>query len=602
MSQTLASLRASITTALSAAGQRLFALLRRDGLKMLAVALPLAIIFGPSLVKHMVAASDPLRFTDDARQQIYPFFKYYDSGLFPNDYPAAYYRACYPLGYQALYTIGGFFLDPALISKMLPYLLLAVTAVAAGVAAQRFAGYPGAFVAMFLVMNDVGVMDRVVGGLPRGFGFPLAALAVAGLVWGRARFLSALVCVGASFYPAGAMPAGLALALLLFVLPAADRGDASTWSLKKRFVVLSGTAVISAIILVPTLVASRGYGRTLTPADQAALPEIGPGGRYNVAADRSPFSSFPDEMLAEAKLMFRPAGNPLFPPADAWAKGRSPAYKGSHGQTLLEVLTAFLLCGAVVLSARNPAGRRLLIFGAAAWLGHFIARPLAPYFYLPQRYACYPVPMVLSVLLPASATALGGVLAEGRGLWLRRWLPLALVSLFVMVPFGGRGSATAGLTVDARGRKPLYDFLATLPQDSLIAGWPTDMDNIPYVSRRQVLLHYEVHQAFHERYVLELRRRMRAIIDAYYADNLGPLQYLRDEWKVTHFLFRPSYLLGGRPPNYFKPFDAWTKAAIEASRGRARELPRQVMGAQVFSDGTYIVLDLSKLKPHVAAQ
>jgi hypothetical protein len=127
------------------------------------------------------------------------------------------------------------------------------------------------------------------------------------------------------------------------------------------------------------------------------------------------------------------------------------------------------------------------------------------------------------------------------------------------------------------------------------------MDNIPYVSRRQVLLHYEVHQAFHERYVLELRSRMRAIIDAYFAHDLAPLQRLRDEWKVTHFIFRPSYL-HKRPPSYFKPFDKWTQDAIKASRGHEFELLRQVPQAQIFDDGTSVVLDLARVTPHVDAQ
>lgn len=579
--------------------------LRADWRQVLAVVVPLCVLFGPGLVAHGVQSSDPMRFNDDVRQQIYPFFKYYEAGLFPADYPAAYYRACMPLGYQALYTFGGFFFDPASIAKALPYLLLGVVAVAMGVASKRLAGYPGAFVTMSLVFASGVFLERMVGGLPRGFGYPLAALAAMGLTLGRAWFLATLVCVGAAFYPAGAMPAGIALTLMLFVLPAADRGDAATWPLRKRALVIVGVGLLSALILLPTLIASRSYGRTLRPAEQGSFPELGPTGRYSYAPDRSPFMSFPDEALGQAKEMLRPSGRSLVEPVHEWTKTRTPVYRDSHGQTLLEILAAFLMVGGVVMAARDSAGRRLLMLALAAWLGHLLARPVAPYLYLPQRYACYPVPVVLAVMIPACAAALGNALfcsradlrasnVKARGPWLRSWLPVAIAGLFVLVPFGGLGNASTGMPIHVTSHKSLYDFLRTLPKDSLIAGWPTDMDNVPYLSRRQVLVHYEVHQAFHERYVVEMRQRMRALIDAYFATDVGPLVRLRDAWKVTHFVFRPDYLR--RRPNYFSPFGEWTEAAFKRGKAHGFELPRQVEAARVFSDETDIVLDLKRLK------
>ncbi len=48
----------------------------------------LAAIFGPALTTHVRHASDPWRFNDDARQQIWPFFKYGDPTLFGDDYLA----------------------------------------------------------------------------------------------------------------------------------------------------------------------------------------------------------------------------------------------------------------------------------------------------------------------------------------------------------------------------------------------------------------------------------------------------------------------------------------------------------------------------------
>jgi hypothetical protein len=64
---------------------------------------------------------------------------------------ATYYLASFPIGYRALYTIGAVLWDPAAISKVLTYILLAVTAIAVAAAARRLAGYFGAFLAPELV-------------------------------------------------------------------------------------------------------------------------------------------------------------------------------------------------------------------------------------------------------------------------------------------------------------------------------------------------------------------------------------------------------------------------------------------------------------------
>ena len=65
----------------------------------------LGFVFGPALATHITRGFDPHIFNDDARQQIYPFFRYADSSLFPNDYIADYYLDCLPLGFRGLYAL-----------------------------------------------------------------------------------------------------------------------------------------------------------------------------------------------------------------------------------------------------------------------------------------------------------------------------------------------------------------------------------------------------------------------------------------------------------------------------------------------------------------
>jgi hypothetical protein len=140
----------------------------------------------------------------------------------------------------------------------------------------------------------------------------------------------------------------------------------------------------------------------------------------------------------------------------------------------------------------------------------------------------------------------------------------------------------------------LYQFLAALPPDALVAGWPADViNNVPYLSHHRALVTFETHQAFHEAFVQEMRRRMRALIDATFAQDAAPLRHLRDAFGVTHLLFDVRHLT--QPPTpYFAPFDGWV--ALARVRGVApAALLRELNDATVFTEGPYLVVDLRKL-------
>jgi hypothetical protein len=275
------------------------------------------------------------------------------------------------------------------------------------------------------------------------------------------------------------------------------------------------------------------------------------------------------------------------------ANNRDGTGANSNGDVILKVVAVALLVGGVLMAARSSAGRRLWLLGASAWVGYQAARSLTPYFFLPDRYVMYSVPILLVLLIPAAGAAIGAQLS-GRRL-ARLWEPVGVVVMagMVLLPFGGGGSTDAGLNTDAESQRRLYEFLGRLPKDVVIAGWPMDIDNVPYVSRRQVFISYELHQVLHQGYADEMRRRMRALIDAYFASDQRALVRLRDEFGVTHLIFQKSRL--EEPPRYFRPFSVWALKAFNEGVGKGFEIPRQVHAATVFSDGPFVVLDLRRL-------
>jgi hypothetical protein len=249
------------------------------------------------------------------------------------------------------------------------------------------------------------------------------------------------------------------------------------------------------------------------------------------------------------------------------------------------------------LAARNSAARRLLILGAAAATAHTAALLLVPYLYHPTRYVLYPIPILIVIGVPVAAGALSALF---RRLAAHSWLPpLATLAMTAvcLVLLGGRIGERTGLNVDHRQDPQVFEFLGYLPDTALVAGWPGHreiVDSAPYLARRRAFLTYETHQVSHRGYLDEMRRRMRALIDAVFAIDPVPLVHLRDDWGVTHLIVDRRYY-GPSPPTYFKPFDAWIRAAVERGRDAGFEIPRQMNAATVFSHGPLAVLDLRQL-------
>jgi hypothetical protein len=245
----------------------------------------------------------------------------------------------------------------------------------------------------------------------------------------------------------------------------------------------------------------------------------------------------------------------------------------------------------VFFAATRSGPRRVLMLGLAAFIGYSIAGWVAPYLYLPTRYANYAMPL-LAVLMVSTSVAAFSSVRDTKPV-LRTGLPL-LFCLVVLVTIGGRGSNWEGLGIDARNA-PLYDVVGELPVDAVIAGWPhAAIENVPYVSRRAALLTFETHQVFHEQYAKVMRERMRALIDATLATSNEPLIRLRDGHGVTHMLVYLPHLRG-LPLKYFKPFDEWIAEAQRRRADKPLSLQDLVANHAIYRSGDYAIVDLREL-------
>jgi len=541
------------------------------------VVVALAALHGRALYGHVRGALERFRFNDDVRVLIPAQFRWEDARLFPHDPGADYFLGSLPEGYRLVYRALGPVVGAEALSKLLPYLLLAVALGCVARVAARLSGAPAVLGALSLALGSAYVLGRMVGGLPRGFALPFLAAGALALVEGRVRVLAVLAVLAAAFYPAAGLTLGATLALCL-CLPARDRGSAAAWSVKRRLGWICVTAVAAGSVVLPTALRLRPWGPAIGPELVHAYPEAGPEGRFD-PVDRPPFPALPRAALA-------PLQSALV--ADGEAPIPAISLRGAGGW--LAPLFVFLgLCGWAVLARRRSEARRLLVLPVALALCHTLALLVSPRLFLPERYVAYGVPLVA---LLAAPTALGA-LRDGTRRWLR-WLPLGY-NLVLLAALGASGVPWTGFTVVVPpNERPLYDRLATLPIGAVIGAIPSETtDSIPYLSRRSVLLARETHMPFHAGYADLMRGRTRALFAAYFSPSVDELSRFSRQWGVTHLLLDRRHFVAR--PTYFAPFDPDLARAFD--RGKAEgfaavKLPAQ---ATVFELGPYVLFDLTRL-------
>lgn len=535
---------------------------------------------------HIHLSLEFFNFNDDARQQIWPLLRYKDSALFPNDYVADYYlHAFLPLGYSLFYEVMAPFVDPRLVSKVLPYLLLLVTVMSIGIVSWRLSGTSAAWLSAAIILTADIYLARMTGGLPRSFAFPLMALLFFGAASGRPLFLAVVTAIGAMFYYVVAAIGGMLLFACLFAIPASWRGAARSWSIGRRLVILISTGIVCLLMVLPAYFSAKSYGPNLTQKDVRDFPEAGIGGRYGRDDLPGAGNAF-IESVKKGALTF--GGQKIF----SWT-----LYKAAkeNRKFIAAAVLLMLIIGVYIVWWREISAKRLILMPLVAIAGYYVAELFSPYLFLPTRYLTYTMPLFLAAIFPAA------MLAIVQRIPLLRNLPekgvLTAVSILSLILlFGGGPSASRGLMqVQEHG---IYTAISQLPKDSVVAGWPKGViQNVPYLSERTAFLSFETHQAFHKEYTLEMRRRMQALIAAYFSLDRDKIKILNKQFGVTHLVLNREHFEGSTP-EYFRPFDDALDAVLQhdTETGWEKKLAR-IEGAVEYRDANLVLVDLRMVEP-----
>jgi hypothetical protein len=133
-------------------------------------------------------------------------------------------------------------------------------------------------------------------------------------------------------------------------------------------------------------------------------------------------------------------------------------------------------------------------------------------------------------------------------------------------------------------------FLSTLPKDSLVAGHPMDMDNVPLVAQRKVLANRELSIPYHLGYYRRIRARITDMLQAYYATHWQEVEtfidhYGADALVVRNEHFRKKILAGSL---YYEPFNSVIKKGWKTGDRFVLANPPERL--RCFENDRYIVL------------
>lgn len=524
-------------------------MIERDGVWNAFFLTILASLAAPNVISYAIYLAEWRLFHEEIRILFY-YHSLVDPELFTNDYIAGYVDSIARVyGYDFINNLWAkAFSDlQSLHLYAMPTVLPAVFFAGLMITAHRIGGLVHAGCATVLAILLGNVLYRVGSPVPHAFAFPLLIWTACALQYRSVAGLCAVTLLSALLYPPITPVPGLSLFFFLVLTSGDLRGGAAQMTLRVRLLVVGAVGVLAILIAIPTLPDdSTEFGATLAPGTRIdEFPENGPGGRHFQGA-LEPFSFSFLSFFRQFALFAH--GDPI------QNSGGLPLAVKLAGIALVGLFLAFML-----LKTDQPQERLLKPFvGAALLVSVVLPLVLPTYAY---RFIFYSMHLVFLLVFPL-------IMLKFLQWGVERPRMRLMLAALVMAGFSfGTQSAAPGPMARAalavtEGQRAAIEFARTQPKGTVFAGWPGfTIDMIPYFAQRPALLLYKTHYPSHDLYAAEMRRRMIALIDAYFATESAPLERLHEVWGVDYLVVERVWLDPARAnelqlPPTFEPFDA----------------------------------------------
>jgi hypothetical protein len=455
--------------------------------------------------------SDPAALNDDVRNQIYWMAQLANPSAFSQDYIARYFTQPMLISpvLWLLYLLGGQWLSPAQLSQLLPFGMVVLTTFLLFQYAKRYQNGLYAFWVCFSFNCALWIFKNMAGGLSRSFIYPLLFWTLWQLHLKNWAWLGLGLVLSAMIYPP-AFFLGFIL-LVIETLYLANRDGLR----KQRLMCLLGSFAGSLGLLFWRSAHSAETQPLFGPLNSnqsiEGLPDFASGGRVVLF----PWGSFSEDWIGPLQWVGQilervPHLYILIPTAGfglaLWLYKR---FAQKHWGPLLI----------------PPQVWRLLISSSIlysiAWVFLF-------YFYVPERYFQYTLPLIPTFMVGAIIYQL-----QQRYSPAKRWAYLGLAGLGLLITsFFWR----ADLMNPKASERDLYSFLGKTPAHSMIAASPGLASNIPLYAYRSVYISNEAYIPFHQGYYKVIKDRLKSFLQAYYAVDAQSLSDFVRQNRLDYFV------------------------------------------------------------------
>jgi hypothetical protein len=517
---------------------------------------------------------------DDVRQQIYWMDRWNDPELFQSDYLTEYAETYVPSGIKVLYWTASFFVTPLAFTNILAGILFVITACLIFLFARRCGDEKLAVLTVCVYVLFGSFLERMAGGLSRGFVFPLLMAYLLYLSQGEVRKASWIILLQSFLNPYLFLLCFSTHALFLIhrfgphFLPETlsflnrffprnqeaetqngfqdlDRKserpevittirESESHSIKTIFLNVWPAGAALLLICAQLLAYGSSTGFLVSRADMIGKSEYSTMGRFQL----DPLPSFFHEL-------YRP-----------WMFNLSFIEWGPVAGWIGAVIVSVIFIAALVRwrSVVKWSGFYVFIYLVpASIILYFAADLVLMKLFLPRRYVFY----TLSILYCLATAVCLRILIDEIGLSGRNFaLGIAILLIFAPIKMHNVGLD------DYSGDADLYRFIETTPKDSLITGHPDVMDNIPTFAKRKVFINQELSHPWVEPYWSNIKKRTFDFFSAYYSSNADAVRRFGKDNSIDYLIVRNDDFSMPKlsdKPKYFEPFNGYIWYLLNSS-------------------------------------
>jgi len=543
---------------------------------------------GVFVVSQWSALTNPYVVMDDVRQQTYWMEKWRDPELFQNDPLTDHAQNYVSWGVLGIYALATPFMDPLQFGKILSGILYLVTAGFLFGLGSRFKDEltPVFVVCVFCFFGDF--MERIAGGIPQSFGYPLLAAYLYFLSGNNLVGAGVAILLASVFIPYVFMLCLVTHGLYLIdnywrtiaqifhksrkqqkgEVGASDSATAQTLGFPfipvtaAVSILLAGTGCVLMSLKYIFFKTTR-FGELVTAADMVGKIEYTALGRLEIYPVPSLFYEFIRPWIFN--LPFREWG-----PIAGWS---------------------FAAVGLIVIAYACTRKRwvsdvsEFRMFGylfVASFLLYFIARAVVFRLFLPSRYLELSLTLFFCV---GTAVCLREALAN----LVPKKLIFPLITTLLLV-FAAVRLYHVGI-YDYSQHAKLYEFLQSTPKTSLMAGHPELMDDVPTFAHRKAFVTYELSHVWFTTFWDLIKKRTFDFFRAYYSDDPEEIRRFCRDNGIDYLLVRDEDFVKQRQESgevYFQPFGYYVRD-LTKSKSHFALLDRKEFAPIYERDGIRVI-------------